>query len=124
MLKLVVGLASLAVVVVGGIAFAADEDNANALASSAGFIREGSKFGIRVGDHISAADWNARQHHFQLYSRDDLQTCLSQEYPATEAIVVYKDDSWRRGTVCVAFNRRSGKIAAVEWSYAAFMVDL
>jgi hypothetical protein len=127
MLKLGLGLLTLfaaAVAVVGGIVFASDEDNASALHESAGFTASGTKFGIRVGDHINSAEQALRPHHFVPYRQDAIQTCLTHEYPKSEAVVVYADDSWRKGTICIAYDRQSGTVRAIEWAYGPFMVEL
>ena len=104
--------------------FARNEDNANALRSSAGYIESGSKFGVRVGDQLSTVGQVVRYHHFSLYEREDLQTCLSHEYPPTQAVVVYVDDTWRKGTMCVAYDRKSHQVRAIEWAYGAFTIEL
>jgi hypothetical protein len=108
----------------GAITFLSDEDNASALRSSAGFIERGSKFDVSVGDHIGTVGRTIGKHHFQLWERPDLQSCLTHAYPWTQAVNVYSDDTWRRGTACVAFDRRTRLVRSIEWAYGPFMVDL
>jgi hypothetical protein len=126
MLKLVAWLVVLAAVGWGLFVFARDEDNANAnaLRSSAGFVDSGGKFGVRVSDPLGTADQALRRHHFSLRQREDLQTCLSHRYPLTQAVALYKDHTWRKGTACLAYDRDSRRIRSIEWSYGPFNVDL
>lgn len=124
MLKLLSLLLALALLGWGAFMFARNPDNASALQSSSGFIDKGGKFGVQVGDHLRTVDQALQSHHFTYYPRDEFQTCLTHGYPPTQAVLVYQDDSWRRGTTCIAYERASRRVRAIEWAYGPFMVDL
>lgn len=124
MLKLVALLLVLALLGGGAIMFASDPNNTSALHSSSGFIEKGDRFGVRVDDHINTVGRALKHHHFSYYPSESDQTCLRHEYPPTQAVAVYTDDSWRRGTICIAYERNSRRVRAIEWSYGPFMVDM
>lgn len=125
MLKLAILAVVLALAAGGLLLFVNEKDNAAALRSSAGFIDRGSKFDVQMGAHMSTVDQAFERHHFSVYRSDDRdQTCLSHEYPVSHGVAVYTDDSWRKGTVCVAFERKSRKVSSIEWTYGPFRIDL
>jgi hypothetical protein len=126
MLKLV-GFCACALVAIAAYLFASNEDNAAALRSSAGYVDHGAKFGVRVGEPIQTVPDAMRRHGFIKYAHkreQGVQPCLNREYPASQALIVYVDDTWRAGTACIAYERSTARVHSLQWSYGPFRWEL
>ena len=105
------------------IAFVSSEENRLALRSDYGYLSSGAKFDVKVGSEVEGVPQALQRHYFKLYRRSSSGTCLSHDYDPKYRIDVFSDDSWRRGTVCVVYDQ-GGRVRHVEWSYAAFSIEI
>jgi len=104
--------------------FFSNQVNRLALVSDAGFLERGSMFGVTIGSPVGEIESAVRQYGFKPYKIGVRDTCLHHDYERSIRINVYTDDTWRRGTLCIAYNNSTHRVTAIEWSYAAFIVEL
>lgn len=94
-----------------------DEFNLRAITGSAGATRAQAALGLPIG--MPAAQAAARLEDKGLVEfQDDTPAvpCLNGVYAADETVRLFADDSWRRGTVCLA--SREGRISQIVWRFA------
>ena len=104
-------------------------ENRLALNSDAGYISSGEKFDVIIGAKRGDVRRRLAKHYFRLAETEEPfppnqnKMCLGHEYPKYYSIEVYRDESWRRGTLCVVYDS-SETVSYLEWAYATFMIDL
>lgn len=116
------GMMWIAILVSGLIVvFLSNEWNRAALGSE-GYIEKGTKFGLTIGDrkqeiteHLVTRGLVDESTSGANETGYNSQSCLLHIYPSKYEVQVWGDDSWRRGTICIAF--LDGKLARMSWHY-------
>ena len=103
-------------------AFLLPERNHRPFSDPEGVIWKGQKFGILIG---GSDVLNRRALQQQGWVYDHTQRgggCIRHHYSDDYALMVFVDESWRHGLLCVI--TKSDKVRAVEWFYGPFWIDL
>jgi len=81
-------------------------------------VEVGDGFGVSIGSARSDALDGLRRalRHAETKSGG---TCLFREFSDEYVLDVFRDDTWRRGTVCIA--SRDDVVVAVVWMFNPFM---
>jgi hypothetical protein len=96
----------------------ADDLSRTALLESAGYIVEGRKFGVAVGDDRRAAIRRlTRGSQIRRHETLNGGTCLMREYDTGVTVDVFLDSSWRNGSICLA--SRNGRIEEIAWLFGS-----
>jgi hypothetical protein len=96
--------------------FLSDEYNRVAVLGSEGSIDSGSKFGLEIGMLRSDADAILNTRGLELVESFYGGSCLNRSYPDDQRIEVWSDDSWRRGTICLA--SKNDTVDSIGWFYS------
>lgn len=107
------GVAALAAMIGGFMLL--DARNA-ALLPPQGYVDSGGKFGVVIGEPERVA--LARVSHLtgvSLYQKSEGGLCVFRRYETSDHVVMFADDSWRKGTICVV--SRGGMVREVVWSF-------
>ena len=88
-------------------------------------IEDGTKFSLTIGDSkqevvgyftarglVDVSTYAINETHY------NPQRCHNHIYSDEYEVELWSDDSWRRGTICVAF--LDGKLARISWDYGMF----
>jgi hypothetical protein len=96
-----------------------DSDRAGLIGGSTGYITSGSKFGISIGMPLATARLRLAGRGLQPLDLASLHApphrCLGWAYPPDHTVEAWTDDSWRRGTICIASVH--GAVASVRWHF-------
>ena len=120
--KVVIGIAILAF---GLLAIFLSNEWNRAAWGSEGYIENGTKFGLTIGESkpevaiyltsrglINETTVGINETHY------NPQSCYNYIHGAEYEVELWRDDSWRRGSICIAF--LDGKLARVSWWYGMF----
>lgn len=83
--------------------------------ASRGAIDSGQRFGIQIGEPISDATSHLEAKGIERVDIGDRKRCHSHSNPNATDVRLFRDDSWRSGTICV-FADESGVIR-ISWWY-------
>jgi len=120
--RLLLALAALASLYV----FLSSERNQDVI-SSKGFIDRGSKFGVTIGQSKSVVDNGLRQRGYAIGSSASSMKingshtknhCYSKPIADNLIPVIYYDNTWRRGSLCVVYLEE--KVKEIHWWYDMF----
>jgi len=114
-MKILVLCLALASSVAGATIASQDDLTRVALANGQGFVDSGERFGITIGEGVSAADRLLVGRGLELSRRTSGGNCYGRKYSDQYDLRVYIDATWRHGTVCVAALR--GRVASISWFY-------
>ena len=100
--------------------FLSNERNRHAFASK-GSIQEGAMFGISVGDTRLTVDKFLQKRGYSIEKTEEMKIdgmftrnhCYSKRLPDNLTPSIYRDNSWRRGSLCVVYD--DGKVAEIHW---------
>jgi hypothetical protein len=87
---------------------------------SGGEISSGVKFGVTLGEPISAARATLRNAGFVRGSPSRSDACLGRTVRDGETVELWDDPSWRNGTICV-FSRGS-TTTRIAWSIGGWQL--
>lgn len=117
---------ALFLIVIGAIAFAilfaSSERNRAALLSQEGFITEGSKFGVSVGQTTESAATTLRRANWQYIETKNGGYCYRHVYSTATKVVVFFDESWRKTTFCLG--TKDGHVISIQWNADPFTPDI
>ena len=101
---------------VGGMTFVSQDDLATvAITQGQGFVSSGEKFGIAIGEAVSAADRALVRRGLALSRRSNGGNCYGRNYESRYDLYVYLDATWRNGSICISALR--GRVASISWFY-------
>jgi len=86
-----------------------------AITRSKGKIDEGRFLDVEIGSMSAAAHKALTDRGFRHIERTQGGNCMGIFYEANFEVNLYFDDSWRRGTICVA--SIDGRVRSVRWYY-------
>lgn len=105
----------LVVLLTVGIAlFFFDPINRRIYNDSSGSISEGSFLGASIGHSSEIAVRRLTSMGLELDYIKKGGRCFYEDYSSDNDIFVLRDDSWRKGTVCLVVDR-AGSVKTIEW---------
>jgi uncharacterized membrane protein len=107
--------ALVVVLIVIGSAIVASPLTRTGLMRSKGSISEGSFLGINIGESASTAGIKIARMGFRTIESSYGRNCMGIHYPEDYHVVLYYDNSWRNGTICVA--SIAGRVRGIRWYY-------
>ena len=108
-------LAGLTVTMIAVGYLALDDFNRAGILASRGTIEEGSKFGVEIGMELDDAGHVLRERGLRPAALTAPASCHERTYSAERELELWYDDTWRRGTICLASVH--GQVVSVSWRY-------
>jgi hypothetical protein len=112
MLVLLTAVAVLAVFVLS------NERNRDTIFDPEGFMREGAKFGVSIGQPLGLATAVLRRSNWRYFAAHNGGYCIRHRYTADMKVTVFFDGSWRKTTLCIA--SKHGRVVSIQWNAAPF----
>jgi len=124
-MKKLIFICSIAVLITGAYLFFSNDRNKHAF-SSKGSIQQGTIFGVHIGDTRPIADEYLNNIGYLTLNPSPMTIrgvstrnhCYSKEIPNNLTPVMYRDGSWRRGSLCVVYDE--GRVSEINWWYDMF----
>lgn len=100
--------------IVGGLLFFSDPVNRRVYNDSSGSISEGSFLGASIDHSSEEATERLTGVGLDFDYVKQGGRCFYKDYPSDQSIHVFRDSTWRKGTVCLVVDR-AGSVKAIEW---------
>ena len=108
-------LAGLTVMLIALGYLAFDDFTRAGLLASQGHAEEGSKFGVEIGMELDDAGHGLRERGLRPVALTAPASCHGRIYAAEHELELWYDDTWRRGTICLA--SVNGRVESISWLY-------
>lgn len=109
-------VATGAVIVLGSV-FLSNDLNRTALAGGTGDVAAGGALGLSVGMPATEAEARLTAHGLKVVPDETPEApCLGRTYKPDETVRIFADDSWRRGTICLA--SQNDRLSRIVWYFA------
>src|SRR6185312_5225947 len=86
--------------------FVLPERNHGPFSDPEGVIWKGQKFGIAIGDSEAVNRRALRKEGWVYYDTQQGGGCIRHHYSADYSLLIFVDESWRHGTLCVITKNR------------------
>ena len=114
------GITLAAIALVAVLLFFSFEPNRLAISWTGGFVKEGAKFGVQIGQPADTAQASLAKMGWKFSEILDGHECLSKNYPDGVRVELYEDRTWRSGSLCLA--SKDNRVLSIEWDYTPFAI--
>lgn len=107
----------LIVLLIAVLTFGLIDPRNSVFANPQGYVADGSKFGVRVGDSIDTGAAKLLSLRGMKHVRSTRGgICIFRRYGPETRVELFADDSWRNGVVCLA--GADGRVREIVWQYS------
>jgi len=101
---------------------ASSERNQIALLNQQGFINQGGKLGVSIGQSVEGAAATLQRSNLQFFDNKNGGPCGRHRYPSDTKVTSFVDSGWRKITFCIG--SKGGKVTSIQWLAMTFAPEL